>query len=112
MLFCDRDVAPIFGHLSRYAGGSSETSSSSSPRPSPLALPGAAPAHATLSGSDAADAVAGSTLRRRAVVLRFDQAVTITPRAIEVFTADGHKVSGPAVSAPPTDGSSARRSPA
>ena len=21
MLFCDRDVAPIFGHLSRYAGG-------------------------------------------------------------------------------------------
>ncbi len=21
MLFCDRDVAPIFGHLSRFAGG-------------------------------------------------------------------------------------------
>ena len=34
-------------------------------------------------------------------MLRFDQTVTITTRAIEVFTADGHKVSGPAVS---TDG--------
>ena len=24
MLFCDRDVAPIFGHLSEFAGGSGE----------------------------------------------------------------------------------------
>ena len=35
----------------------------------------------------------------RAVVLHFDQSVTITSRAIEVFSAAGHKVSGPAVSA-------------
>ena len=32
-----------------------------------------------------------------AVVLRFDQSVTITPRAIEVFSADGRKLSSAAV---------------
>ena len=62
-----------------------------------LALPGVAQAHATLA---AATPPTQSRLDAppRAVVLRFDQAVTITSRAIEVYTASGRKVSGPAVS--------------
>jgi copper transport protein len=62
-----------------------------------LALPGVAAAHATLSSVTPATQ---SRLKAPppAVVLTFDQTVTITSRAIEVFTADGHKVSGPAVS--------------
>jgi len=63
-----------------------------------LAFPGVAQAHATL-----AKAIPPTQSRLatapKVVVLRFDQAVTITPRAIEVFTASGHKVSAPAVSA-------------
>ena len=63
-----------------------------------LALPGVAQAHATLT---AATPPTQSRLDAppKAVVLRFDQAVTITSRAIEVYTASGHKVSGPAFSA-------------
>jgi len=62
-----------------------------------LAFPGIAAAHATLVG------VSPPTQSRldappRAVVLRFDQAVTTTPRAIEVFSAGGRKLSGAAVS--------------
>jgi len=62
-----------------------------------LTFPAGAAAHATLSY------VSPATQSRldkppAAVVLRFDQTVTITPRAIEVFTADGQKVSGPAAS--------------
>ncbi len=65
-----------------------------------LTFPAGAAAHATLSY------VSPETQSRlaeppTAVSMRFDQSVTITPRAIEVFTATGHKVSGPAVS---TDG--------
>ena len=61
-----------------------------------LAFPAAASAHATLSSSSP------TTQSRvgappRAVVLRFDQVVTITPRAIEVFSASGRKLSGGAV---------------
>jgi copper transport protein len=61
-----------------------------------LALPAIASAHATLSSATP------STQSRlaappKAVVLRFDQTVTITPGAIEVFTTGGHKVSQPAV---------------
>jgi copper transport protein len=61
-----------------------------------LVLPAAASAHATLSGTSPPTQ---SRLDKapRAVVLRFDQSVTITPRAIEVFTAGGRKVSAPAV---------------
>jgi copper transport protein len=62
-----------------------------------LAFPAGAAAHATLTF------VSPATQSRldkppTAVALRFDQTVTITRRAIEVFTADGHKVSAPAVS--------------
>lgn len=62
-----------------------------------LAFPGAASAHATLIGATP------STQSRvgappAAVVLRFDQSVTITTRAIEVFSAEGRKLSGPASS--------------
>ena len=62
-----------------------------------LTFPAAASAHASLSF------VSPATQSRLdkppvAVVMRFDQTVTITPRAIEVFTAGGHKVSGSAVS--------------
>jgi copper transport protein len=62
-----------------------------------LAFPAGASAHATLSF------VSPATQSRldkppAAVVMRFDQTVTITPRAIEVFAAGGRKVSGPAVS--------------
>ena len=60
-------------------------------------FPAGASAHATLTF------VSPATQSRldkppTAVVMRFDQTVTITSRAIEVFTAGGHKVSGPAVS--------------
>ena len=62
-----------------------------------LTFPAVAAAHATLAF------VSPATQSRldkppTAVVMRFDQTVTITPRAIEVFTAGGRKVSGPAVS--------------
>jgi copper transport protein len=61
-----------------------------------LAFPGAASAHATLTG------VSPPTQSRlshvpQAVVLRFDQSVTATARAIEVFSTDGRKLSGKAV---------------
>ncbi len=61
-----------------------------------LALPADAAAHATLIG------VSPSTQSRvgappPAIVLRFDQAVTMTPGAIEVFSAGGRSVSGVAV---------------
>jgi copper transport protein len=62
-----------------------------------LMFPAGAFAHATLTF------VSPATQSRldkppTAVVMRFDQTVTITPRAIEVFTGGGHKVSRPAVS--------------
>ena len=72
-----------------------------------LTFPAGASAHATLTF------VSPATQSRfdkppAAVVMRFDQTVTITPRAIEVFTAGGHKVSGPAVS---TNGGRGVRAP-
>ncbi len=58
-----------------------------------LALPSSASAHATLSrtspGYQTRQAVAP-----REVVLRFDQSVGIIPHTLEVFAADGRKVSG------------------
>ena len=62
-----------------------------------LAVPGVASAHATLIG------ISPPTQSRldappRAVVLRFDQAVTTTAGAIEVFSAGGRRLSGSAVS--------------
>jgi copper transport protein len=60
-----------------------------------LLLPGAVSAHATLSTTEPA---VQSRVERppTEILLRFDQSVTITPRAIEVFAADGALVSGPA----------------
>jgi copper transport protein len=60
-----------------------------------LAFPGAAFAHASLS-STTPPTQSRLDAPPRAVVLRFDQSVTITPRAIEVFAASGQKVSGAA----------------
>jgi copper transport protein len=59
-----------------------------------LSFPGGAFAHATLTSTTPAtqSRIAAAP---RAVVLRFDQTVTITPRAIEVFSATGTKLSGP-----------------
>jgi copper transport protein len=58
-----------------------------------LAAPAAALAHATLThpfpGYQTSQAVAP-----REVVLRFDQSVAIIPHSLEVFAADGRKVSG------------------
>ena len=107
MLFCDRDVAPIFGHLSKFAG-----------RPAmrrvlavvvvALTFPAGASAHATLTF------VSPATQSRldkppTAVVMRFDQTVTITPRAIEVFT--GRRAQGlrPGRARPTAAAASARR---
>ena len=61
-----------------------------------LVFPGVASAHATLTG------ISPPTQSRLdapppAVVLRFDQAVTATARAIEVFSPEGRRLSGPAV---------------
>ncbi len=62
-----------------------------------LVLPGAAFAHATL-----VEATPQTQSHVQSppteITLRFDQSVTITPRAIEVFSADGKIVSGPASS--------------
>jgi len=60
-----------------------------------LAFPGAAFAHASIIGTSPATQ-SRLAAPPRAVVLRFDQTVTITPRAIEVFSATGAKLSGPA----------------
>jgi copper transport protein len=62
-----------------------------------LAFPGAASAHATLIG------ISPPTQSRleappHVVVLHFDQAVTATAQAIEVFSANGRRLSGAAVS--------------
>ncbi len=62
-----------------------------------LALPGTAYGHATLKeATPATQSRVG--VAPRAIVLRFDQSVTITAQAIQVFTADGRVVSGPSVS--------------
>ncbi len=58
-----------------------------------LVLPGAASAHATLAGTSPSTQSRLDTAPT-AVVLRFDQSVTATNRAIEVFTAGGRRVSG------------------
>ena len=60
------------------------------------ALPAAAAAHATLKNTEP-QLQSRLDEAPRSVILRFDQAVTITSQAIEVFAADGRKVSGPAV---------------
>ncbi len=64
-----------------------------------LVLPGAAFAHATLVG---ASPPTQSRLAAppKELALRFDQAVTPTVRAIEVFSATGRRVSGPTERAP------------
>jgi copper transport protein len=63
-----------------------------------LAFPAVAQAHAQLLSATPPTQSKLDT-PPKAIVLRFDQAVTITSRAIEVFTASGRKVSGSAVSA-------------
>lgn len=62
-----------------------------------LVVPGTAQAHATLSSATPATQ---SRLEAppREIALRFDQSVTITTSAIQVFSADGELVSGPATS--------------
>lgn len=62
-----------------------------------LAVPGVASAHATLTGTSPSTQSRMDT-PPRAVVLRFDQAVTTTAGAIEVFSAGGRRLSGGAVS--------------
>ncbi len=62
-----------------------------------LVLPTAASAHATLISSSPATQ-SRLDASPRAVVLRFDQGVTTTARAIEVFSAAGRRLSGIAVS--------------
>ncbi len=61
-----------------------------------LVLPGTAFAHATLT-STTPPTQSRLHAAPKAVVLRFDQSVTITSRAIQVFTASGRQVSAPAV---------------
>jgi len=58
-----------------------------------LAFPGAAAAHATLIGISP-PTQARLEVPPRAVVLRFDQSVATTARALEVFSAEGRRVSG------------------
>jgi copper transport protein len=61
-----------------------------------LLAPGSAFAHATLAGTSPSTQ-STVDVPPTSVVLRFDQSVTITARAIEVFAEDGRKLSGPAV---------------
>lgn len=63
-----------------------------------LVLPGSALAHASLTGTTP-PTQSRLDAPPRAVVLRFDQSVTVTPRAIEVFSSSGTKLSEAAVSA-------------
>ena len=95
MLFSDRDVAPIFGHLSAFAGGQ-KSRRVLAVLAATLAFPGAAYGHANLTS---ASPVTQSRLDAppRAVVLRFDQAVTATSRAIDVYTVSGRNLSGPSI---------------
>jgi copper transport protein len=58
-----------------------------------LAAPAAALAHATLEKSSPA-VQSRQNVAPRAVALRFDQSVGIIPHTLEVFAADGRKVSG------------------
>ena len=75
MLFCDRDVAPIFGHLSDLAGGPAVRRALAA-----AALVGARPAGAARRARDARRAPSPATQSRvdappTVVVLRFDQSV-------------------------------------
>jgi len=63
-----------------------------------VVVPAVASAHATLGSTSPATQSRVETAPRE-VRLRFDQAVTIVPRSIEVFAADGRLVSGPVVAA-------------
>ena len=60
-----------------------------------LLFPGVAFGHATLTSTSPATQSRLDSAPS-AVVLRFDQSVTVTPRAIEVFSADGRKLSSAA----------------
>lgn len=62
-----------------------------------LSLPGTAYAHATLKEATPATQSEVASPPRE-IVLRFDQSVTITDRAIQVFASDGRLVSGPSTS--------------
>ena len=59
-----------------------------------LALPASALAHATLAHTSPAYQ-SRQNVAPHEVVLRFDQSVDIIPHSIDVFAADGRKVSGP-----------------
>ena len=87
MLFCDRDVAPVFGHLSPLAG--SRTGETALRRGSPRArslAPAAAWAHATLKSEYP---VFGTELKvaPKLVKLHFDQYVDFP--SIQVYNAKG-----------------------
>ena len=62
-----------------------------------LAFPAAASGHATLAGTSP-PVQSRLDAPPQVVTLRFDQSVTATGRAIEVFAADGRRLSSPAVS--------------
>jgi copper transport protein len=64
-----------------------------------LVLPGAASAHATMTGASPATQSRVETAPR-AIVLRFDQTVTSIARAIDVFSATGRRVSAPTTRSP------------
>jgi len=59
-----------------------------------LVVPGAAFAHATLTGTSP-PTQSRVDAAPTAIVLRFDQTVTATSTAIDVFSAGGRRVSGP-----------------
>ena len=80
LLFCDRDVAPIFGHLSELAGGPArrEDLAARASAVLALALPRVRVRARDAEGGDAADPVAGRGAAPHESSLRFDQSVTIT----------------------------------
>ncbi len=73
MLFCDRDVAPVFGHLSPLAGLGTPTGRSLLVILAALAFPAAASAHATLRATTPHPGHRGKVTALREVRLHFDQ---------------------------------------
>ena len=79
MLFCDRDVAPVFGHLSPLAGVAAPMRRVASwSLVAALAFPAAAWAHATLR-STAPHFARSCSAAAVAIRLHFDQVVRILP---------------------------------
>ena len=92
-LFADRDLAPVFGHLSPLAGGERVGETGSRRGAGPCSSPGGRP-RMRRSGRDPDAESASTRLAAHRDLGPFDQGVTARPASIVVVSPDGRRVSG------------------